>query len=315
MNIAVSGCLLGEKVRYDGGDKRDSFITDELGKYAKFTPFCPETIVFGTPRPSVRLVNSEKKIKVLRNCDLADVTKELEKGVKAEVKRLKPLELSGIIFKSRSPSCGLGTTVTYLENGLEDGKGYGLFAKACRTEYPLLPMEEEGRLCDSEVRENFMMQLFAYDAVEKLKRSSPKMKELVDFHTRYKFLLQAKDEKSYRELGNVTANREGLEFDELFQKYEQLFKTAISKKSSIKSNRNVLEHMAGFFKNELSQSEKATLHKQIEDYAGNAVPLITPLNTIALYARKYETVYLLEQAFLEPYPHDLSLRSHLEGSK
>lgn len=315
MNIAVSGCLLGEKVRYDGGDKRDSFIVDELGKYAKFTPFCPETIVFGTPRPSVRLVTSEDKIKVLRNCDLADVTEELEKGVREEVKRLKLLELTGIIFKSRSPSCGLGTTPTYQENGLEDGKSYGLFAKACKDAYPLLPMEEEGRLCDSEVRENFVMHLFAYDAFEKLKRSSPKIKDLVDFHTRYKFLLQAKDEKSYRELGNVVANHDGLAFDELFQNYELLFKRAISKKSSIKSIRNVLEHMAGFFKNELSQNEKATLHKQIEDYANKTVPLITPLSTIALYARKYETAYLLEQAFLQPYPHDLALRSYLEGSK
>lgn len=313
MNIAVSGCLLGEKVRYDGGDKRDSFITDELGKYAEFTPFCPETIVFGTPRPSVRLVTSQEKIKVLRNCDLADVTKKLEKGVREEVNRLKPLELTGIIFKSRSPSCGLGTTPTYQENGLEDGKSYGLFAKACRDEYPLLPMEEEGRLCDPEVRENFVMQLFAYDAFETFKKASPKMKELVAFHTRYKFLLQAKDEKDYRELGNVTANREGLEFGELFQKYEHLFKTAISKKSSIKSIRNVLEHMAGFLKNELSTSEKATLHKQIEEYAQKRIPLITPLNTLYQYAKKYEVDYLLEQVFLQPYPHDLALYSYLEG--
>ncbi|WP_345993713.1 DUF523 and DUF1722 domain-containing protein [Sulfurimonas sp. HSL-1716] len=305
MNIAVSGCLLGEKVRYDGGDKRDSFIVDALGKYAELTPFCPEAVVFGTPRPSVRLVSFDDKLKVLRNHDLTDVTKELEKGVEAEMKLLKPLDLSGIIFKSRSPSCGLGTTATYEKNGLQSRKSYGLFAKACRDEYPLLPMEEEGRLCDPKMRENFLIHLFSYDAFEKFKRSSSQMKELAEFHTKYKFLLQAKDEKLYRELGNVVADHDGLKFEELFKNYELLFKTALSKKSSVKCNQNVLEHMAGFFKNELASDEKAVLHTQIKDYANKMIPLGTPLATIRLYAQKYKIGYLLDQVFLNPYPKEL----------
>ena len=252
---------------------------------------------------------------MMRNSDSADVTNELKQGVEKELGRLEDMQLTGIIFKSRSPSCGVGSTTTYLPNGFSEGKDYGLFAKACKEKYPLLPMEEEGRLCDPWLRENFVMQLFAYDAFEKLKRSSPKMKELIDFHTRYKFLLQAKDEKLYRELGNVVAHREGLEFGELFKKYEQLFKTAISKKSSFKRNRNVLEHMAGFFKNELSAIEKATLHEQIEEYANKIIPIITPLSTLHLYAKKYKTKYLLNQVFLTPYPKELALRSHLESSK
>ncbi|MBU0632631.1 DUF523 and DUF1722 domain-containing protein [bacterium] len=315
MNIAVSGCLLGEKVRYDGGDKHDLFITDELGKFAELVPFCPEAVVFGTPRPTIRLVDDKKKIKVLKNNDFTDVTKELQKGVKAELKRLKQMRLSGVILKARSPSCGVGTTKTYSKGGFIEGESYGLFAKAFKEKYPFLPMEEEDRLCDPWFRENFVMQLFAYDAFEQLKASSPKMKELVDFHTRYKFLLQAKDEKSYRELGNVVANHGSLEFGSLLKNYELLFKSAIAKKSSIKRNRNVLEHMAGFFKNELTADEKHTLHEQIEAYANKRVPLIVPLSTLHLYAKKYETEYLLNQVFLAPYPKELALRSHLQSSK
>lgn len=315
MKIAVSACLLGENVRYDGGNKYQQFITDELGKYARLIPFCPEAIVFGTPRPSVRLVNVQDELKVLRNCDFVDVTQKLQEGVQEEIMRLEMMELTGIVFKARSPSCGLKTTTIYLENGLEEAKDYGLFAKACKDRYPLLPMAEEENLLDPDLREEFLMHLFAYDAFEKLKKSSPKINELVDFHTRYKFLIQAKDEKSYRELGNVTANLEGLEFGELFRKYEQLFKTAISKKSSIKRNRNVLEHMAGFFKNELTSIEKATLHEQIEDYANKIIPLITPLSTLHLYAKKYKTEYLLNQMFLTPYPKELALRSHIKSSR
>ena len=315
MKIAVSGCLLGDKVRYDGGHKHDRFITDELGKYAEFISFCPESVVFGIPRPSVKLVREHGVLAVRRNSDAVDVTKELEQGVAEELERLEKLKLSAMIFKARSPSCGIGSTKTYLPNGISEGKDYGLFAKACKEKFPLLPMEEEGRLCDAWLRENFVMQLFAYDAFEKLKASQPKMKELVDFHTRYKFLLQAKDEKLYRELGNVVANKEGLEFSELLKHYEYLFKTAISKKSSIKRNRNVLDHMAGFFKRELTKGEKETLHEQIEEYTKKIVPIIVPLSTIALYAKKYETAYLLNQAFLEPYPKELALRSHLESSK
>lgn len=315
MNIAVSGCLLGEKVRYDGGHKYDHFITDELGRFAELVPFCPEAVVFGTPRASVRLVDEKSKIKVLRNNDFTDVTKELQKGVKAELKRLKPMKLSGVILKARSPSCGLGSTKTYLQNGFSSGKSYGLFAKALKEKYPFLPIEEEGRLCDAWLRENFVMQLFAYDAFEQLKASAPKMKEVVDFHTRYKFLLQAKDEKSYRELGNIIANHGNLEFGDLFENYELLFKSAIAKKSSIKRNCNVLEHMAGFFKNELTADEKQILHEQIKDYANKIIPLIVPLSTLHLYAKKYETKYLLNQVFLAPYPKELALRSHIKSSK
>ena len=315
MNIAVSACLLGEKVRFDGGHKHDRFVTDELGRYASFVPFCPEAIAFGTPRPSIRLVNMEDGYNIISNKNGTNLTKELQDKSYQELHKIAGTNLSGIIFKSKSPSCGMGSAKAYLENGFADSKADGMFVSICKEKFPLLPMEEEGRLQDDWLRENFIMQLFAYDSIEKLKESKPDMRAVVDFHTKNKFLLQAKDEKIYRVLGNIVGNHENLPLNELFANYEYNFKVAIAQKSSIKRNRNVLEHMSGFFKNELSSEEKEVLHEQIEEYAKKIVPIIVPLSTIKLYAKKHKTAYLLGQTFLEPYPKELALRSSLLSSK
>jgi uncharacterized protein YbgA (DUF1722 family)/uncharacterized protein YbbK (DUF523 family) len=315
MNIAVSACLLGEKVRFDGGHKHDRFVTDELGRYASFVPFCPEAIAFGTPRPSIRLVNMEDGYNIISNKNGTNLTKELQDRSYQELHKIAGTNLSGIIFKSKSPSCGMGSAKAYLENGFADSKADGMFVAICKEKFPLLPMEEEGRLQDDWLRENFIMQLFAYDSIQMLKESKPDMRAVVDFHTKNKFLLQAKDEKIYRVLGNIVGNHENLPLNELFANYEYNFKVAISKKSSIKKNRNVLEHLSGFFKNELSKVEKENLHEQIEEYAKKLIPIIVPLSTIKLYAKKYEVEYLLGQTFLEPYPKELALRSSLLSSK
>lgn len=315
MKIAVSACLLGEKVRFDAGHKHDHFITDELGQFAEFVPFCPEHLAFDTPRPSVRLVSIDGDIKIHSNKTGTDLTDRLIQTSQDELSKLASEPLCGIIFKSKSPSCGMKSAKMYLENGFCEGKEDGIFMAMCRERYPLLPMEEEGRLEDAWLRENFVMQLFAYDAFQKFNASAPGLNDLVKFHTAHKFLLQAKDEKLYRELGNIVANRSDLSFEALLGQYELGFKTAISRKSSIKRNRNVLDHLAGFFKKELTKSEKETLHDQIRDYADKIIPLIVPLSTIHLYARKYDTKYLLEQTFLDPYPKTLALRSHIKSGK
>lgn len=315
MKLAVSSCLLGERIRFDGGHKQSRFIVEQLSAFSDFVPFCPEHLAFGTPRPSVRLVRLNDGVRVLSNKSHEDVTEILEATSLDEFHALESESLCGIIFKSKSPSCGLNSAKLYLQNGMVEGKEDGIFAKLCRERYPLLPMEEEGRLEDPWLRENFVMQIFAYQAFETFKASSPLLKDLVRFHTVYKFMLQAKDEKLYRELGNIVANRDGYTTETLLALYELGFKTAIGKKSSIKRNRNVLEHLSGFFKNELTKSEKETLHSQIEDYAAKIVPLIVPLSTIHLYAKKYDISYLLDQTFLNPYPKTLALRSHIDSGK
>jgi len=315
MTLAISACLLGEKIRFDGGHKRDRFITDELSQFANFVPFCPEHLAFGTPRPSVRLVNVQGEVRVHSNKTGEDLTQALEQTSHDELSQLESKNLCGIIFKSKSPSCGMKSAKIYLENGFNDGKEDGVFARMCRERYPLLPMEEEGRLEDAWLRENFVMQIFAYSAYETFKESSPSIKDLVRFHTIHKFMLQAKDEILYRELGNIVANRDSHSLETLLGIYELGFKTAIARKSSIKKTRNVLEHLTGFFKNELTGEEKKILHTQIEDYATKIIPLIVPLSTIHLYAKKYNTTYLLDQTFLNPYPKTLALRSHISSGK
>jgi uncharacterized protein YbgA (DUF1722 family) len=182
----------------------------------------------------------------------------------------------------------------------------------CKAKFPLLPIEDEGRLCDAWLRENFVMQLFAYDAFENFKEGAT-IGSLVDFHTRNKFMLQSKDENLYRELGKLVANHEKKPFTDILAEYELLFKTAIAKKSSVGKTRNVLEHMAGFLKTQLSREEKVLLHEQIDDCAAKIVPMIVPLSTLKLYATKYKIAYLLEQTFLNPYPKELALRSKVES--
>ncbi|MBN2816672.1 MAG: DUF523 and DUF1722 domain-containing protein [Campylobacterales bacterium] len=314
MLVAVSGCLLGQRVRFDAGHKRDAFVMDELSEYADYISFCPEDMAFGSPRPSIRLVESNEGERVISNKTGEDLTDTLQESVTEEFEAIFAHKIGGIIFKAKSPSCGLGSAKTYLDNGYASGKSDGVFAKMCKEAYPLLPMEEEGRLCDAWLRENFIMQLFAYDAFEQFKEEAS-IGKLVDFHRVHKFMLQSKDERIYRELGQLVGNHEQKPFHELLNEYELLYKTAIAKKSSIGKTRNVLEHMAGFLKKFLSKEEKALLHEQIDDCAAKIVPVIVPLSTLKLYAVKYKVEYLLEQKFLEPYPKELALRSSLESLK
>lgn len=315
MKIAVSSCLLGNKVRFDSGHKHDHFITDELSQYAQFVPFCPENLAFGNPRPSLRVVRDDNGLIIQSNKDGTDLTHTLLTASHDDLSRLKEEPLCGIIFKSKSPSCGLSSAKAYLSNGFVEGKEDGLFAGLCREHFPFLPMEEEGRLNDPWLRENFIMQLFAYHDFENFKASSGDMKALVGFHQSYKFMLQSKNEVAYRKLGKLVGSHDKKNTAELFEAYEVLFKTTIAEKSSIGKTRNVLEHMAGFVKNDLSEIEKASLHEQIRDYAAKIIPLVAPLSTLSMFANKYDASYLLGQKFLQPYPKELALRSDIKSGK
>lgn len=315
MKIAVSACLLGEKVRFDAGHKHYRFLTEQLGQYAEFVPFCPEHFAFGTPRPSIRLVHEGAHEYVLSNKSGEEVTAPLKSACEHELGRIEKEPLCGIVFKAKSPSCGFGSAKSHLPNGHSDGKTDGLFVQLCKEVFPLLPMEEEARLQDAWLRENFIMQVFAYDAIERLKRDMTGMKDLVRFHTSNKFLIQAKDEQCYRQMGRIVANPDTLPLASVMTEYELLFKQAIARKSSIRRNRNVLEHMAGFFKKQLTPGEKTMLHEQIDDYAARLLTLMTPVSTILFLAKKYEITYLLDQTFLNPYPKTMALRSRIESGR
>ncbi|AOO65126.1 YbgA family protein [Sulfurospirillum halorespirans] len=314
LKIAVSACLLGEPIRYDKTGQRDRFITDKLGKYASFIPFCPEHLAFGTPRETIRIVLEERHKNVITVFSKNDVTQAMNDAVAQELHKIQNEAICGIILKSKSPSCGLGSTKYYMKE-MSEGKKDGLFAFTCKEHFVDFPIEEEARLIDPWLRENFVMQLFAYEDALQLQKNIKTMQELVSFHTAYKFLLQSKHEGNYRLLGKIVANHEKNSLQEITQMYLALFKKTIAYKGSIGKTVNVLQHMVGFFKKELNSSEKAELHMQIEEFRDEITPLISVMSTIEFLVKKYNTTYLLGQKFLNPYPKDLSLRSMIQEGK
>ncbi|WP_041957385.1 YbgA family protein [Sulfurospirillum arsenophilum] len=314
LKIAVSACLLGEPIRYDKTGQRDRFITDKLGKYASFIPFCPEHLAFGTPRETIRIVLEEGHKNVITVFSKNDVTQAMNDAVAHELHKIQNEEICGIILKSKSPSCGLGSTKYYMKE-MSEGKKDGLFALTCKAHFVDFPIEEEARLIDPWLRENFVMQLFAYEDAMQLQKNIKTMQELVAFHTAYKFLLQSKHETNYRLLGKIVANHEKKSLKEITQEYISLFKQTIAHKGTIGKTVNVLQHMVGFFKKELTSSEKQELHLQIEEFRDEIIPLIAVMSTIEFLAKKYNTTYLLGQKFLNPYPKDLSLRSIIQEGK
>jgi uncharacterized protein YbgA (DUF1722 family)/uncharacterized protein YbbK (DUF523 family) len=314
LNIAVSACLLGEPIRYDKTGQRDRFITDKLGKYASFIAFCPEHLAFGTPRETIRIVLENEHKKVITVFSKNDVTQAMNEAIAHELEKIKNEEICGIILKSKSPSCGLGST-KYYNSAMSEGKKDGLFALTCKEHFVDFPIEEEARLIDPWLRENFVMQLFAYEDAMLLHKNIKTMQELVAFHTAYKFLLQSKHETNYRLLGKIVANHDKQSLQEITHEYLTLFKKTIACKGTIGKTVNVLQHMVGFFKKELSSGEKQALHLQIEEFRDEIIPLIAVMSTIEFLAKKYEIHYLLGQKFLNPYPKDLALRSTIQEGK
>ncbi|WP_041961878.1 YbgA family protein [Sulfurospirillum cavolei] len=314
LKLAVSACLLGEQIRYDKTAQRDRFITDKLGKYASYVPFCPEHLAFGTPRETIRIVQESERKKVITVFSKNDVTEAMNEAVEHELRKIQSEPICGIILKSKSPSCGLGST-KYYSGAISEGKKDGLFAFTCKEHFVDFPIEEEARLLDPWLRENFVMQLFAYEDAMKLQQNIKSMQELVAFHTAYKFLLQSKHEGNYRLLGKIVANHDKKSLQEITQAYLTLFKQTIAHKSTIAKTVNVLQHMVGFFKKELTSAEKQELHLQIEEFRDEIVPLIAVMNTVEFLAKKYEVHYLLGQKFLNPYPKDLALRSVIQEGK
>lgn len=314
MLLAISSCLLGNDVRYDGTNQRDKFIVNTLSEYAQFVHFCPEHVALGTPRETIRITNDENKIKLKTVFSKEDVTSKIFESSHNELIKLKEENICGIILKAKSPSCGLGST-KYYKNGMPEGKKDGVFAALCKEHYKYFPIEEDARLNDPWLRENFIMQIFAYNDILKLAQNIVKLNELVEFHTSYKYLLHSKNEVIYRDLGKIVANHEKKELPIIVNEYAELFKMAISHKSKISKTVNVLEHMLGFFKNDITKEEKDHLKDQIDLYKEKIIPLITVISLFKIFTIKYEKTFLLKQKFLDPYPEKLALRSDIKSGK
>lgn len=310
LTIGVSSCLLGNEVRYDGGHKHDRYITETLGRYLSFVPVCPEVECgLPIPREAMRLVGEVDRPQLVTNKTGVDHTDRMLTWARKKVVELEKENLCGFIFKNRSPSSGMERVKVYDGNNVPRAVGVGIFARAFKDHFPLLPTEEEGRLHDPLLRENFIEQLFVYQRWREV-ADAPTAAKLISFHTTHKLLLMAHSEKHTREMGRLMAQAGSLDLDTFIERYQELLMAAMSLKPTTKKHVNVLQHMMGFFKKMISADEKQELLSVIEQFRNNIVPLIVPVTLINHYIRKYQEPYLMQQHYLTPHPLELKLRNH-----
>lgn len=310
ITIGVSSCLLGNKVRFDGGHKHDRYITGTLGTFFDFVPVCPEVECgLPTPREAMRLVGDPEDPLLLTSRTGVDHTARMKEWAKSKVEELAADDLCGFIFKSKSPSSGMERVKVYDKNNMPKAVGVGLFAREFKDRFPLIPVEEEGRLHDMILRENFIESVFVYRRW-RLVATDFTVDKLVHFHTDHKMLLRSHSEKHYRELGRIVARAGTLETDELLTIYQENLMAAMRLKPTIKKHTNVLLHMMGYFKKQINSDEKQELLAVIESYRQHHVPLIVPITLMNHYVRKYNDAYLETQYYLKPHPTELKLRNH-----
>ena len=312
IRIGISACLLGQKVRFDGGHKHDRYLTETLGQYFQWVSVCPEVEVgLPTPRPTLRLESIDGEIRMVMPKEDKDLTQDMRRYAKSRVAALAKEELSGYLLKKSSPSCGMERVKVYHGKVPSSKNGRGLFAEALLTRLPNLPVEEEGRLHDPRLRENWVTRVFAYHRLRTLWRKRWTVGDLVRFHTAQKFLLLAHSPQDYRELGRLVAAAKTYSRQELRETYEAQLMAGLSKIATQAKNTNVLEHMLGFFKKDLDKSARQELLDHIHDYRRGLVPLVVPLTLITHYVRLLEVEYLRDQVYLNPHPKELALRNHV----
>jgi uncharacterized protein YbgA (DUF1722 family)/uncharacterized protein YbbK (DUF523 family) len=311
IKIGVSRCLLGDRVRYDGGHKKDRFLTDTFSMYVDYIPVCPEVEAgFPIPREAFRLVGDPEKPVMITSKTRKDVTNVMKKWARKRVRELEKESLCGFIFKKDAPSSGMERVKVYNEKGMAEKKGVGIFAGIFMQHFPLIPVEEEGRLHDPILRENFIERIFSLKAWRETLRLKNSMANLIDFHTRHKLLIMSHSVNHYRLMGRLVAAGKGQPLSDLYQEYEELLMEALKLKATVKKNVNVLQHMMGYFKKDLSSYEKKELNKIIDQYRREYIPLIVPITLINHYVYKYGQDYLRKQVYLNPHPIALKLRNH-----
>lgn len=314
IRLGISACLLGQEVRFDGGHQLDRFITDTLGRYVEFVPVCPEVECgLGVPREAMRLVGDPALPRLVTVRTKIDHTERMLAWAQNRVSELAQEGLCGFIFKSKSPSSGMERVRVYNEQnqGSPVTKGVGLFARTFMEHFPLLPVEDEGRLHDPVLRENFIERLFVFQRWRELLAAEFGRGGLVTFHTRHKLLILAHSTEHYRELGKLVARAKELPVSELYERYQTRLMEALRLKATAKKNANVLHHLMGYFKKNLEMFEKQELLEIIDNYRQGYVPLVVPVTLINHYVRKYQQSYLREQVYLHPHPVELQLRNHV----
>jgi uncharacterized protein YbgA (DUF1722 family)/uncharacterized protein YbbK (DUF523 family) len=312
IRIGISSCLLGQHVRFDGGHKRDAFLVDTFGAFVEWVPVCPEVeLGLGTPREALRLVRKGDEIRMVNSKSGRDISAEMRRWARARVEALAGERLAGYVLKKDSPSCGMERVRVYGESGMADKRGRGLFAEALMEGSPRLPVEEEGRLSDPRLRDNFVERVFAYVRLRALFSARWTTGDLVRFHTSHKMALLAHSPQMYTELGRLVARAKSLDRASVEVRYRELFMDALAKMATARRHTNVLLHMAGHFKDLLDADEKQELVGTIEDYRLGLVPLIVPLTLVRHHVRRHRVEYLAGQIYLDPHPKELMLRNHV----
>ena len=299
-------------MRYDGGHAWDRFLTDTLGQFVEYIPVCPEVECgFSTPRESLRLVGSPDAPRLVTVRSGQDHTGRMLTWARKKVTELEKENLCGFIFKSKSPSSGMERVKVYDEHGVPAKKGVGLFARAFMEHFPLLPAEDEGRLHDPALRENFIERIFAFQRWRDVLQQKKSTGALVAFHTRHKLLILSHSPKQYQAMGKLVAAAQKNALASLYDQYQVMLMEALRVKATASKHCNVLQHMMGYFKNELTADEKKELLETLERYRRELVPLIVPVTLISHYVRKYDQPYLKDQYYLNPHPIELQLRNHV----
>ena len=312
IRLGISACLLGERVRFDGGHKRDPFLVESLGQFVEWVPVCPEVESgLDAPRESMRLVQVEGQVRLLTNKTTSDHTDNMRRYARRRVEELGGDQLFGFVLKKDSPTCGLERVKVYGTGGVPMKSGRGLFADALVTRFPMLPVEEEGRLNDPRLRENFIERAFAYRRLAAVFASRWSMGDIVRFHTIHKLTLMAHRPESYQRLGRLVASGKSMGRRDFQDRYSSGFMTALSAIATPRRQANVLQHMLGYFKDTLDRGDRAELLTLIASHAAGQVPLVVPLTLFAHHIRRCGVTYLAEQTYLQPHPVELMLRNHV----
>ena len=307
----MSACLLGDEVRYDGGHKRDTFLTETLGPLVEWVKVCPEVEVgMGTPRESIRLMDEGGTIRLRTVKTGVDHTASMTAYADRKTTALAGEDLCGFILKKDSPSCGMTRVKVYGGKGPPAKSGVGVFAQALLARFPHLPVEEEGRLTDPRLRENFIERVFALRRLRDLFESRWTVGDLVRFHTAHKLVLLAHSTQAYTRLGRLVAGAKSADRASLRAQYTAGFMDALTTIATPRRHTNVLQHMVGYFKKTLDAASRAELRAAIEDYRLGIVPLVVPITLLRHHTRVHDVQYLAGQAYLAPHPTELMLRNH-----
>jgi len=312
IKLGISACLMGENVRYNGGHTHDPFLTKTLGQYVDYVPVCPEVECgLPVPREAMRLVGDPLNPKLLTIKTGIDMTEQMKAWARIRLDAMQNENLCGFIFKSKSPSSGMERVKVYDAKGIPANVGIGIWARIFMDRFPLLPVEEEGRLHDPVLRENFIQRIFVFKRFQELRTQGIRRGPLVDFHTRHKLLIMSHSPAHYREMGKFVADIKNQTPEAVYDGYAALLNNAMSLRATIAKNVNVLMHIMGYFKKQLSGDEKQELLEIIGEFKKQFVPLIVPITLINHYVRKYQEPYLKTQIYLNPHPFELGLRNHV----